>query len=73
MHVTWGESEETLSPGTKLSVSPGDDRLKEGRMTITLEDPQKEIHPEYQAGAGNAVVFRQLRVERGVGWAASDQ
>ena len=41
--VTWGESEETLSPGTKLSVSPGDDRLKEGRMTITLEDPQKEI------------------------------
>ena len=43
MHVTWGESEETLSPGTKLSVSPGDDRLKEGRMTITLEDPQKEI------------------------------
>ena len=43
MHVTWGESEEILSPGTKLSVSPGDDRLKEGRMTITLEDPQKEI------------------------------
>ena len=26
-----------------MSVSPGDDRLKEGRMTITLEDPQKEI------------------------------
>lgn len=43
MHVSWGESEEVLSPGTKLSVSPGDDRLKEGRMTITIEEPQKEI------------------------------
>ncbi len=43
MHVTWGESEETLSPGTKLSVEPGDDRLKEGRMTVTIEEPQKEI------------------------------
>ena len=36
MHVTWGESEETLSPGTKLSVSPGDDRLKEGLSLIHI-------------------------------------
>lgn len=43
MHVTWGDSEETLSPGTRLSVSPGDDRLEEGRMKVTIEEPQKEI------------------------------
>ena len=32
-------------------MSPGDDRLKEGRMTITLEDPQKgDPHPEHPSG-----------------------
>ncbi len=42
LKLEYGETEEIIEPGKKLVIEQDDERLQEGRLTITPEDPQKQ-------------------------------
>lgn len=43
LRIHYGETEELLESGTRIVLTPGDERLKEGRMRVEAADPQKQI------------------------------